>query len=72
MELVLTLILITFLVISVSNLIGLKAKTIAIATVLIDIAYIAIVFLTVDLSGVWEAVSTWLTDIASKIMEGLS
>lgn len=72
MELVLTLILITFLVISVSNLIGLKAKTIAIATVLIDIAYIVIVFLTVDLSGVWEAVSTWLTDIAHKVMEGLS
>lgn len=72
MELVFTLVLITFLVISVSNLIGLKAKTIAIATVLIDIAYIVIVFLTVDLSGVWEAVSTWLADIASKVMEGLS
>lgn len=70
MELVLTLILITFLVISVSNLIGLKAKTIAIATILIDIAYIVIVFLTVDFSSVWESLKIWLNDVGHSIMEG--
>lgn len=70
MELIITLVLITFLVIAVCNLMGLKAKTIAIATVLIDIAYIVVVFLTVDLSGVWAAISTWLTDIAHKIVGG--
>ena len=70
MELIITLVLITLLVIAVCNLIGLKAKTIAVTTVLLDIAYIVVVCLTVDLSGVWASVMTWLTDIANKIMEG--
>ena len=70
MELIITLVLITLLVIAVCNLIGLKARTIAVATILLDIVYIAVVFFTVDLSGVWLSFSTWLTDMGNEFMEG--
>lgn len=70
MELIITLVLITLLVIAVCNLIGLKARTIAVATILLDIAYIAVVLFTVDLSGVWLSFSTWLTDMGNEFMEG--
>ena len=71
MELLVTFICVTFLVISVGNLLKLKGKYIAAATIIIDIAAIVVIALTVDLTPIVHYMTDMIRHLFESLMEGL-
>lgn len=72
MEIVITLICITLLVISVGNLIGLKAKVTALVTVIVDIFAIVVIVLTVDITPIIDSVLSWSQRLANSFVKEIS
>lgn len=71
MELLVTFICVTFLVISVGNLLKLKGKHIAAATIIIDIAAIIVMALTVDFTPIVRSMSNMIRQLFESLMEGI-
>ena len=67
MEIVITFVLITLLVISLCRLIGCTAKTTVIWVLVADIAYILLVVFFVDLTALWD----YITDFTQKVFNQL-
>lgn len=72
MEIVITFICITLLVISVGNLIGLKGKVIALVTVIVDILAIVVIVLTVDITPIIDSVLSWSQKLANSFVKEIS
>lgn len=72
MEIIISLILVPLLIVAVCNLIGLKAKTTAVVTVLATLAFIVVIALTVDLSPVIDGIVTWATTLSKELVKGVT